>query len=382
MVPSVDATGHSNTTPRLKKVVILAQVPPPYHGQAVMQSHLVSSSWSWCVKKHIPLDFSDTIDEVGKFKVSKLFRLIRIVAAVLLERFRGPIDVLFYPPCGPHRIPFWRDVFILLIARMTARKTIFQFHAGGFDLLPSILSGFERWLGSSVYGHPDAAIVLLPGLAKETDWVRPKRVVVVPNGIEDHSVESNSRQRNPVTTILFVGSLSEKKGILDILRACSIMMSANVKYRFRIVGGFSSLAFRKQAIALHEKLQLQDVVQFAGEKHGEDKWKEYRSADIFCFPSVYHENLPVVLLEAMQWELSIVASRWRAIPDLVKEGENGLLFIPADPKDMAAQLCRLVADEQVRLGFGKRGRAEYEKFYSLDTHLKGLEQAFRETANA
>ncbi len=381
MLSMRDGNGRSQPGTRLKSVVILAQVPPPYHGQAVMQSHLVSSSWLWCVKKHVPLDFSDTIGDVGKFKISKLFKLLSVIASVFLERVRGPIDILFYPPCGPHRIPFWRDMAILLFVRMTARTTILQFHAGGFDRLPEKLSTLERWLAVKAYGNADTAIVLLPSLANETEWVHPKRVIAVPNGIEDRCGVLPSRE-NLVPNILFVGSLSEKKGILDILRACSIMQKARVKFRFRIVGGFVSDAFNTQASVLREQLGLEGLVEFAGEKHGEEKWSEYRSADIFCFPSVENENLPVVLLEAMQWGLPIVASRWRAIPDLVKQAENGLLCVPGDAIDLAAQLRTLIADPQLRLSSGKNGRTCYETHYSLEAHLKALETAFRETVDA
>ncbi len=382
MPPVLDANGPEASVTQLKKILILAQVPPPHHGQAVMQSHLVSASWSWCAKKHIPLNFSSAIEDVGKFKLSKLFTLLRVVVAVLLERAKGPIDLLFFPPSGPHRIPFWRDVIILLLTRKAARKILFQFHAGGFDQLPSLLSGVERWLASRAYGHADTAIVLLPGLAREVAWISPKRVVIVPNGIEDRCGVPVSRQDVGVVTILFVGTVSGKKGVLDLLYASQILQEEGRKFRVRIVGGFSSMVFQQEATALREKLRLQSIVEFTGEKHGEEKWEEYRGADVFCFPSVETENVPVVLLEAMQAALPVVASRWRSIPDLVIHGENGLLYAAADPRDLAAQLRTLLEDARMRVSLGKNGRVRYEQMYSLNVHLAGMEKAFRETAGA
>jgi glycosyltransferase involved in cell wall biosynthesis len=63
---------------------------------------------------------------------------------------------------------------------------------------------------------------------------------------------------------------------------------------------------------------------FAGRKVGIEKWTAYRCADIFCFPTYYGpETFGNVLLEAMMFELPTVSTRWRAIPDIVVEGETG-----------------------------------------------------------
>ena len=104
------------------KILILAQTPPPYHGQAVMQKYLVDAKWDWCEKKHIRLTYSSKINEVGKFKLSKIFELVRIVLEVWSERLKGKIDLIYYSPSGPNRIPFYRDVVTLFLSAGHPKK--------------------------------------------------------------------------------------------------------------------------------------------------------------------------------------------------------------------------------------------------------------------
>ncbi len=365
-----------------KRILILAQTPPPFHGQAVMQSHLVAAQWNWCEKKHIRLNFSDAIEEVGKPAVFKLWRLLIVLSRLLAERFRGRIDVVFYPPSGPHRVPFLRDVVILLFTRLLAHKLILQFHAGGFDRLQWILSGFERRLAHKAYASADAALVLLPTLSTEVQWIQPKRIIVVPNGIEDNNTVVRIPDKHTVTTILYVGSLSRKKGILDALDACAILRGNGLAFHFRVVGEFVSPEMRDLALNRVSNLGLVDTVVFTGPKNGDEKWSEYRSADLFCFPSYEMENFPVVLLEAMQFGLPIVATRWRSIPDLVAEGENGLLFEPQKPDDLASKLQTLLVNQDLRTALGKRGREKYLSSYTLAGHLEKMEDAFKTVAAA
>ena len=115
------------------KILILAQIPPPFHGQAIMQKYLVDAKWEWCEKIHIPLNYSNSISEIGIFRIKKIFRLFSIISKVWNERLRGKIDLIYYPPAGPHRIPIYRDIITLFFIRKCSKKIIFHFHAGGLN---------------------------------------------------------------------------------------------------------------------------------------------------------------------------------------------------------------------------------------------------------
>ena len=76
-----------------------------------------------------------------------------------------------------------------------------------------------------------------------------------------------------------------------------------------------------------------------GPLSGEARLQAYRRASIFCFPTqVPTESFGLVALEAMQHGLPVVASNWRAIPEIVRDGETGLLFPPGDAARMAVDV--------------------------------------------
>jgi glycosyltransferase involved in cell wall biosynthesis len=93
---------------------------------------------------------------------------------------------------------------------------------------------------------------------------------------------------------------------------------------------------------------MEHAVEFLGPlAYGEELFARYREADAFVLPSP-SEGTPRVLVEAMMFGLPLVASRVGGIPDLVREGENGLLVPPGDAEALAAALLRLADDPGLR----------------------------------
>jgi glycosyltransferase involved in cell wall biosynthesis len=345
-----------------------------------MLGHLVAASWDWCTKIHVPLRFSERLADVGRFRPAKLLRLIGVAWTVWRHRMRGPIDVLFYPPCGPARTPFYRDVLLLLLVRPAAARVVFQFHAGGFDALRLLLTRPERRLALLAYGSPDTAIVLLPSLAGEVTWIEPRHVAVVPNGVEDHAADLRPASRTPVLQVLFVGALSERKGLRDLLNAVSILHEKAIAVRCTCVGAFLSETAAAGTEHQIRAAGIADQVNFTGELQGEEKCLAYAAAEVFCFPTIDTENQPLVLLEAMQFRLPVVTTRWRALPELVQDGETGFLVPPHDPQALAARLALLAGSPDLRRRLGDAARAAYLRRYTLQRHLQEMEQVLLSVA--
>ena len=346
-----------------------------------MLNHLATASWPWCTKRHVRLHFSDALRDVGRFRFSKVLRLFAVVGKVWRERLRGPIDVLYYPPCGPARMPFYRDLIILLMTRPAARRVVFQFHAGGFDRLPHLLTSIEQRLALRAYGDPDLAIVLLPALAREVEWIRPRQVHVVSNGVEDHPGPPRPASPDRTLRVLFVGVPTESKGVFDLLEALSLLRRKGINFRCVVVGSFvtEEAAGKVRETILQRNLE-QDVV-CMGELRGDDKWREYRCADVVCFPTTDMENQPLVILEAMQFRLPVVTTRWRSLPELVRDGETGFLVPPHDPEGIAGKLELLAVHPELRLRLGEAGRASYLSRYTLQRHLEQMEEVFKLAAS-
>jgi glycosyltransferase involved in cell wall biosynthesis len=155
-------------------------------------------------------------------------------------------------------------------------------------------------------------------------------------------------------TILCVAHLYPRKDVPTLLDAVARLPGVSL----HVVGTGPELS-RLEKLA--KKLQLADRVQFLGHVSFERLAVEYRMADVFCLPS-RQEGFGIVFLEAMAAGLPIVAARAAAVPELVADGECGILVPPGDAPALAEALERLLADAKERRRLGDAGRRRVERY--------------------
>ena len=360
------------------RLLVLAQTPPPAHGQSLMQQYLVSADWTWCSMTHVRLRFSRDLEEIGRFSVRKILHLFAVVSRCWRARLSGPFDILYYPPAGPNRIPFLRDVVTLILTRWTARRLVLHCHAGGLDRLQAGLSRPEKMLARVAYGNAALAIVPASLQQGEVEWLCPRSIVTIANGVPDvppHPVDPGSAPRR---TILFVGSLTREKGVMVLLQAVRRLADAGRRPDAVLAGGFRSSRFRNEVLAYIDAGGLGSAVRLAGILGQEDLRTEYERAGIFCFPTEEAEGMPSVLLEAMRAALPIVTTRWRSIPEIV--GPAAVLVPPGDPAALSTALGTLLDADEQRRALGREGRKRYEMHFTLTRHLAQMEKALLRVA--
>jgi glycosyltransferase involved in cell wall biosynthesis len=323
--------------------------------------------------------FSREIDEVGRIKIRKIWHLLAVIIRIYYMRLRHKAPILYYPPAGPEFIPMYRDLVILLLTRWLFKKTVFFFHAGGISELYRRLPGWLRFLFRRAYFGADLAI--RPSELNPPDGERLKAInnIVLPHGLPDNYPQFQKSRSTEITTptLLFVGALTETKGILVLLDTCRLLRDSGQKFKVRFVGHFESEAFRNSANLTIARNGLGDCVEFAGVLTGEKKWLAYSQADIFCFPSFYeNETFGLVLLEAMQFELPVVATHWRGIPSVVEDGRSGFLVPIKDSRVFSEKVATLLGNAELRKGMGRRGREVYLERFTIQKFWQGLESAF------
>lgn len=363
------------------RILVVGQTPPPFTGQTVMIQRMLEGRYDNAELYHVRMAFSSEIDDVGRFQLKKLFHIVRLVLQIAWSRLRLRTNVLYYPPAGPNAIPISRDVFILCCTRWMFSQTAFHFHAGGLSEFLERLSVVPRALSRWSYSKPDLCIRLSDETPPDCSVLKARHSVIVPYGIED--LAKRPALRNAETTrsnrvrLLFVGVILESKGVLTLLSACRTLRARRLDFELSIVGGFRDRDFERRVRALVSEYDLSSQVHFTGILTGSEKADVFEQADIFCFPSHYEaEALPVVLIEAMEFGLPILASNWRGIPSLVTDGENGFLVPPKDPEAAAAALGKMIADPELRLRLGRSGRERYEQRHTLEQFHLNLDQAF------
>jgi len=360
------------------KIVAVAQTPPPFHGQAVMNQLLLEGDYSKVKFHHVRMAFSGDIQEVGVFRWKKIFHLAAVYFGIVLARFRTGAQVLYYPPASPNMLPFLRDCVLLLGTRWLFKKTVFHFHASGlkgfYERLPWPLQKVFRW----AYGRPDLSISISSFAKADAEFFDSQVISVIPNGIPEPDIlkklHRSSAQDAP--KILFCGMVSKEKGVGILLKACAHLKTKGIHFCCTIVGRAVSEADQIFFNKFIQFNQMEEIVQLKGPLHGDEKWKAYSRADIFCFPTFYSaETFPVVAIEAMMFGLPVVATNWRGLPDIVLDGETGFLVPPKDAQSIAERLERLISDPDLRRKVGAAGRRRYEENFTVEKFRNSMEEA-------
>lgn len=364
-------------------VLVVGQTPPPITGQAEMIKHLVEGEYEQVDMHHVRMSFSHDTASIGRFQSHKLLHLWQIVSRVLRARYHHHCRILCYPPAGQSRNAVYRDIMILLLVRPFFLHTVFYFHAGGVSELVKRLPPLVRALARHAYRKPTCSIRTSALNPDDGAFFGSAMSDVVANAVPDAAASFTPRPPPAARSspgrprLLFMGILYESKGVLVLLEACAALAERGLDIDLVLAGAWGSDAFREQALAFVETNGLSERVHFAGVLRDEAKWQAFHDADIFCFPSHFEsETFGLVVLEAMQFGLPVIATRWRGIPSLVDDEKTGILIPIRDSNALANAIQRLVADPVEAMEMGGQGREAFCRFHDLTAYRRAMERVF------
>jgi glycosyltransferase involved in cell wall biosynthesis len=382
-----------SSSPRL---LILAQVPPPVHGQSVMVGHLVSA----CLKSHpnqtvhVNLLLSRDNGDVGSVRFSKVFALAWCAARALVACvFRGARDV-YYVPAPGKRGAVIRDVVLLTLLTPFTKRLMLHWHAVGLGefLANSSQDFWGARLKQLLMGH-SLSICLSHSSAADVAIFEPKEVSIIANGIPDPCgdflvVLAKRKERlrlrrsaargsvEATVRLLYLGLCTRSKGIFDVLSTAATLVQMGHRIHLTVAGPFHrSDEVEEFAAALKSardslggdavKRFSVEQISFAGPEAKRDLLAE---ADLFVFPTTYeNEGLPLTILEALAFGLPVATTRWRGIPEALPAGYPWIV----DPDDLSD--FPRVAEGALDFGDFESLREWYLASFTLDVHLKKLQ---------
>jgi len=153
--------------------------------------------------------------------------------------------------------------------------------------------------------------------------------------------------------VLFLGWVEKNKGIYELVLAVKKYQNRLPNFIFVVCGKGSELKNIKELVAQYN---LKHYFEFKGWVTGDEKLTVLRDADILVMPS-YREGLPNSLLEAMASGCSVIASSVGAIPDVIKNKQNGILIDRFDVDQLANALIYLASSSKIRIEMGKEARS-------------------------
>ncbi len=166
------------------------------------------------------------------------------------------------------------------------------------------------------------------------------------------------RSRPAEHNILFVGTNLQRKGLPALIRAAPAILARFPQARFQVVGQDACIPVMQ---ALGRSLGVEAAFEFLGWRSQEELLGYYARAVVFCLPALT-EALGVALLEAMAVGAPVVGTRAGGIPEIVRDGENGLLVAPDDPDGLARAICALLGDPALAARLAEKGLETARRF--------------------
>lgn len=269
------------------------------------------------------------------------------------------------------------NVFGTMAARLSGRPSVSIEHSiDDWRTSGSVMDRIDRWVARGNRGRI-AVSEAVGRLLIDRGILPPAKVDIIPNGVRfPDSVAAlgrtsilNSMGINAEATVLVtVARFSNSKGHIHLIEALPQLVCSYPGLRCLLLGDGPLRADIEDRVQV---LGLDETVVFAG---AVDNVMELLPAcDAFVLPSLW-EGLPISVLEAMGLGVPVVASAVGGTPEVVHDGQTGLLVPPADPDALAAAIGRLLEDDALRNRISVLGRRYVRKHYNLDRVLDRYEE--------
>lgn len=200
------------------------------------------------------------------------------------------------------------------------------------------------------------------------------RATVIYNGVPSAPDIGTSL---PSTELLFVGSNTERKRVELLPLILAHVRQQRPNARLRIVGLAANE--NQELVSLAHEHKVLDAIEFAGRVKPGELGPYYRSAKVLLVPSAY-EGLPMVILEAMQHGLPVVATRVSGHPEVIEDAVNGFLVPLDNPPAMSNAVLRILEDASLGARFSATAQSAVCDRFSVDQQMSSYVAEYEQLA--
>jgi len=265
----------------------------------------------------------------------------------------------------------YRKALCVLLAKALRRRVVLHVHSGPGDIAATRerLGPLSVMLFRAMFRLADVVLAVSEASAAALEaGYGVEGVTVVPNAAPQPA-EPLPRRPGESADVLFLGGFANPvKGGEELLAALALPRLRELRV---VLAGPGELP--EQGRRLQEDGR---AIEWRGWLEDEEKERLLRAAGIFVLPST-SEGLPMALLEAMAYELAIVATEVGGVPDVLSDGEDAIVVPPGDPAALADGLARLAADESLR-GRLAAAAAERARRLGAEQVADRLDRIYRE----
>jgi glycosyltransferase involved in cell wall biosynthesis len=364
----------------MSRVLVISQLPPPYHGSTVMTAELVDA-----LRRNghqvavVDRRFSRTVAEVGGLCLRKVGSGVWLVARLGRALGRRPDVCIFFTT---NRMPsFAVDVAMSLLLQASRVPRINYIHTMGYSDVAARGRVFRRMV-ALLFARSQVTVTLGQSLVHDVArWVPRDRMRTIPNATKPPAVEA-STSAGGAPKVLFLSNLIPEKGATDFVRVAAALHAVMPDVEFQIVGASSSDEYLAEVHELIRALDVEHVVHVLGPIYGSDKDRLIADAALLVFPSTYpYEAQPLSIIESFSLGTPVIAYDIGGLRDLITNGVNGFLVPPGDRNGIVAGVSRLLSDPLALEQLSAGARQSYAERHHPDIYAKAWSDLVNEVSS-
>jgi glycosyltransferase involved in cell wall biosynthesis len=266
----------------------------------------------------------------------------------------------------------------LLAAVARARGCVVVVHAHGGNIRTWLTTPWRRGLMRLAMRPAHRVVAVWTAGVDALRRVLPEeRVTLIDNGVP-LGVHAERQGDHTPPRVLYVGLLTPRKGVVDLLEASRLLRERGVAHELWLVGGTPDEGPQAEA---EVRAALDGNARLLGTRPPEEMPAAFAEADVFCLPS-WWEAMPLSVLEAMAAGLPVVATDVGDVARAVTDGVTGHVVPPQDPERLARALEPLLVDAGLRRRMGSAGRERVTDLFSSEVTAAAVSALYVELGGA
>ena len=370
-----------------RRWLLVGDLPPPEHGSALSFQMLCRELARRGHRCRV-IDLSRHRDSApSRMSVARGVEMLGVLCrflAGLAERNRRVYIIISQSRAG-----FVRDMLMVWSAALVGCSVVVHLRGGNYDGFYHGQPRLWRFLIRATLRRTHRIVALSERLRGMYQFDRRvlERVVVVPNG-QPAALPGKARVWAPAAgrtvRLLYLSNLIQSKGYAHVLQAAT-MLHRQSALRFELVfaGRFlpsvddeealSPVEAERRFLTRIEAKGLAGVVRYVGPVQGRAKWRLLEASDFLLLPTKYlHEGQPVAIIEAMAHGCVVVATDFRAIPDMVVDGVTGAVVEYGRPCQIACAVRHIAADAERYTEMSRAAVRRYKERFTQERHLDAM----------
>ncbi|TMP50784.1 glycosyltransferase family 1 protein [Pseudoalteromonas sp. S201] len=315
-------------------------------------------------------DFLNSKYNINYFYTNKPGNKFKKLFSTLYAFVSFPFLLIFnnYKVAHIHGGSVLRKSYYALWLKLFGIPIIYQNHAANLDSFYTNAVGVKKAYISYIFSLYDLRLCLGSYWENTLNKVMDKKWDVLYNPVPELHLNNTAHDTCNFT---FMGELSERKGIKDLIHAFAKSENDNARLLVAGNGDVDSL------VTLCSEIGISEKVEFLGWINKEQKLDLLARTDVVVLPS-YAEGLPMSILEAMSVGLPVITTPVGAVEDAITHNEHGLLVNPGNIAQISSALSELAQSSDKRTQLGEAAKVKFLKCFKDDVVAKTLSDYYQQ----